>query len=82
MKKPAGAPLSARTCLTSSRRSLREGKLTSYRQMVKYLLNIYGKDDIVVEADADIIIYKQPKDLNDIDYLQYLWTKALRCGAV
>lgn len=59
MERPAGATLSARTCLTSSRRSLSEGMLTSYCQVVKYLLNAYATDDIIAEVEADIISYNR-----------------------
>lgn len=39
MKEPAGAALSASTCLTSSRWSHQDGKLISYIQVRNYLLN-------------------------------------------
>lgn len=67
-EKPAGACLNARACLTSSCRPHKGGKLTSYCQVVHNLLNNYATDNIIVEANADIMNYKQPQDLNAIDY--------------
>lgn len=55
MKSPAGSALSARTNFISSCRSGQEGKLTSYSQGVNYLLKTYATDDIIVEANREII---------------------------
>lgn len=60
MMKPAGATLNARTCLRSSCWSPLEGKSTYYCHVLNNLLNKYGTDDIIAEADADITSYKQP----------------------
>lgn len=82
IRMPSRDALSARTSLTSSPRSFQGKKLTSYCQMVNYLLNMCITDDINAATDADTIDYKQPQDLNTIDYSHLLWTKALRCGHV
>lgn len=82
MKMPAGAALRERKWFTSSCRSCQEGMLISFCQVVSYILSTYATDDIIAEVDADIINYKQPKDLHAVDYSQALWTEALRRGRV
>lgn len=71
MKKTASAALRAITCPTSWRRSRKEGKYTSYWEVVNFLLNTYATDDTTAEAYAYIIKNKQPQDLNTVDYLQF-----------
>lgn len=80
MKKPAGIGVSTRECLTSSRRSCQWEKLTSHCKGVNYALKFYATDDIITEPNQDIISCKQTNALNIMEYLQLLWTKALRCG--
>lgn len=47
VKKLAGAPLSARTCLNSSHQYRDEEKLISSFQVVNYFLNMYTTGDIM-----------------------------------
>lgn len=77
MKTSIDVALSARLCVTGSRRSCQEVKLTSNSQVAKYLLKKYETDNIIAEADTDIINYKQPQDLNIIYFLPSLWTTFL-----
>lgn len=74
--KAAGATLSARKCLIRSRQFQQEGKLTSYCQVVNDLLSVYATDNIVTDADVDIMKYKQLLALRTGYYLHSLWTKA------
>lgn len=38
--------------------------------------------DIIVEADRNIMNFKQPTDQGALEYTQALWTKAIRRGPV
>lgn len=82
MKKPAGAAFSSRTCLKSSHRSCQEGNLTSYCQVINYLLSTYATGDIIAEASAEFFIYKRPEDFNVVNYSQSHCTQTLRCAPV
>lgn len=81
-KKSAAAVPSARPCPTSSCKSLQEEYLTSYFEVISYLLSTYATDDKLADADAEIIKCKQPQDLNAVDYLQSLRKRALNCSPV
>lgn len=62
MKQTTGTALDARTCLSRSSCARQEGNLTSYCEAVNYLLPTYLTDDIIAEADMDVINFKQPPD--------------------
>lgn len=51
--------------------------MSSYWQVINYLLSPCKTDDIFAEGDMDIISYQKPQDFNAVDYLQSLCTKAL-----
>lgn len=82
LQKPVVAAPSTISCLTSSCRFHQIQRLTSCSQVVSYLLRPYGTEDVLTEADADIIIYKLPQDLKAVDYFQSLWIMVLRFGPV
>lgn len=62
MKKQAGVVLSSRILLRarSSRNGQKEGALTTYWEVVHYLLKIYATDDVIAEPDAKIVRLTQP----------------------
>lgn len=82
VKQTIGFSLSARTWPTSSRLSCQREKLTSYCRVVKHLRHTYATDDKIYKADANITNYKQPPNLNIVDYAQLLWTKSVRRSLV
>lgn len=61
MKKPAGAALSARTCIANALWAHQKRILTSHCQVVIYLRNTYTTDDEIAEAYADIFNYSEPE---------------------
>lgn len=62
--------------------SRNEEKLQTYCQIGNYLFNIYAIDDVIAEAEADIMNYKKPGGISAVCYLEILWEKALRCKRV
>lgn len=50
-------------------------KLITYRQSVSYLFDTYRTDDIIAEAEADVINYKQPGNMYAVYYSETLWEK-------
>lgn len=44
-------------CTTEDDKSQKEEKLTTYCQMVNILLDTYGTDDVMAEAEADITTF-------------------------
>lgn len=71
-----------RTQVESEDGDRQEGCLTSYCEVVNYLLTIYATDDVITEAEADILNFKQTQSMTAMCYSQQLWEKALRCGKV
>lgn len=59
MRDPTGAVLNARNCLFRSSCARQEGKMTSFYKVFIYLLATYATDDIIDEAEMDIINFKQ-----------------------
>lgn len=60
--KPARAPVSAWTCHTGSLSSRQKGKLI--------FLNTHPTNDITAKADVEFINFKQPSNLNAVEYSQ------------
>lgn len=48
--------------------------------MVSYLLEIYATDDIIAEAEAEIVIFKKPAGMTTISYSEVLWEKSSSLG--
>lgn len=82
MQKSAGAAFNVRARLSSSSGSRQEGQLTSYCQVVNYLLPTYAADVIIAEADLNIVNLKQPAGQSAVEYVQAVWKEALCCGPV
>lgn len=59
-----------------------EGKLTKYCEVVNYLLEMCGTDDVIDKAEADIKSHKQPTEWTAGRYYETLCKRALRCGMV
>lgn len=81
IKEPAKAPLMHRVCLTD-KDSQQKGKLTTYCQVVNYLLVTYATDDEIAKAEAGIMQFKKPERMSATLFSELLWEKALRCGRV
>lgn len=54
LKEPVRALLSARIRTTSRDKSSRQGKLSTYFQLVPYLFKAYATDDVIAEAEAEL----------------------------
>lgn len=55
MKKQTNAAISHHMSATEDNDFHEEGKLTTYRQIVNYLLETYGTDHVIFESQADMI---------------------------
>lgn len=58
VEEPAKAPFSYQRSARRSNTTDKEELLTSYWQLVNYLPETYATDDIIREAEADILNYK------------------------
>lgn len=56
--------------------------ISSYCEVLNYLLATYATDKFIAEANMDIINFKQCADKNADEHAQALWTKGLRCRLV
>lgn len=56
--------------------------LTSYPQVVNFLIRNYATDEVIAEAYNEVINCKQAATMTELRYSQLLWDKALRCGTV
>lgn len=82
VKKPAGANLNALKSLSSAMPACWEAKLTSYCQVINYLLATYETHYKIVDNDMDIMNFKHPNGQSALEYKQALWTKDLLCRPV
>lgn len=55
IQKPAKDPLAHHRSALVENDAHREGKLTGYCQITNYLLKFFAADDIIAEAEADIM---------------------------
>lgn len=81
-KEPARAALAHRMGTSVEGNFYEEGKLTSYCQLVNYVLEAYASSDVIAEAEGDITNYKQPENMSAVRYSQAFLEKALLCGQV
>ena len=56
--------------------------LTSYREVVNFLLRTYATDEIIAESHQEVIAYQQSTNTTETDYGEKPWDKELRCGSV
>ena len=60
----------------------RDEVLSSYPEVVNYLLRTYATDEIIAEAYSEVTNYIQSTGMSEMEYGDRLWRKALRCGNV
>lgn len=53
---------------TEDNTTRREGVLTTYCHFVNYLLKSYAHDDVIAEAEADLMNQKQPENISSVCY--------------
>lgn len=83
MKKQAAAALKLRIALLPrSCRRRKEGALTTYWEVVNYLLDTYATDDVVAKTHARMGHYTQLQKKTPAEYADLLRTKVLRCDRV
>ena len=63
-------------------RTRREDILTSYCQVVNYLLRTYADNQTISNTNAEIVRLTQRDDQSPIAFKNYLWQKMTRCGCV
>ena len=56
--------------------------LTSYPEVVNFLLHTYATEEAMLEAVQDIENCRQSSIMNEVAYADRLWELALRCGTV
>lgn len=78
---PAKAALPHR--MTADKRNHQQGdKLTTYCQVINYLLETFATDNIIAEAESDITSFEKPVGTTGTRHFEILFEKALRCGVV
>ena len=60
----------------------REEMLTSYPELVNFMLETYATDDVIAEAVEDVESMRQSTGMTEQEFSNELWKRALRCGTV
>lgn len=72
------AALSSRIALSSKlHKPCKEGTLTTYNEVLNYLLKTHGTDENIAEMDAKILQFTQPSKLMPTEYADALCSKEL-----
>lgn len=87
MRRPSLTDLQGRTqalkgTTDRKKKQAKGGLLTTYCQVVKYLLKTYTTNENIYRASRKIPLYKQPDRMRPTEYGSALWTKAFLCGSV
>lgn len=53
-----------------------------YWEAVNHLLQMYGTDDVIIEADNNLMGFTQLPNESPTENAKVLWNKALRCYRV
>lgn len=77
LKELAKAALSNYMMTQNSGQTHFEGKLTTYCQVVNYMLETYTADNVIVEIEPDINRFKQAADMSAVRFSELLWEKVL-----
>lgn len=80
MEKLAMAAVNAWIRLSRSSRAGKKHLLTSYWPVLNSLLAKYVFDDIIVEADTEMMDFKDMDGPRKVEYVQALWSKDVRLG--
>lgn len=80
--KPAKAALSYRKTTQNLGQTHFEDKLTTYCQVVNYMLKTYAADDIGAKREADINRFKQAAGMSVVRFSKLLCKKAPRCRQI
>lgn len=75
------AAVRAQLSLSSSDANRHEGTITSYAEIVKYLLRRYAAEAVIAKANEKIQNFMQ-RSLLSWDFFQKLWDLTLRCDCV
>lgn len=73
-------PKAAFSHQVTDRKHETEGTLTTYHQVVNYMLETYATDNVIAEAEAGITNFKQPARSTAVLDCEAVLEKALRCG--
>lgn len=60
----------------------KKGKLTTYLEVVSYMLEHYSTDNVIAEDKAEITKVKPPADMTVVLYFTEFWEKTRRSGMV
>lgn len=80
MEKPAAASTESGMGLSSkSHKHSKELRLTSYSEVISYILETYVTDEIIAEMSDEFLRLKQLSNMMAMDYAEALWNTALPC---
>lgn len=82
IKKSTGAFLNGCTGLKPRKKRHQDGGITTYCEVVNYLLSTKAIDDFIAKAVAEMTTSRQPLNMNSMEYSQFLWRKRLTRGSV
>lgn len=74
-KGPVEAALSYPMRATEDNGTHKGETMTSYCQAVSYVLQTYATDDVISEAEADVMNDKQPENMCAVRYSETFWEK-------
>lgn len=79
MKRPDKASSRVRIALKSElHKRQKEGTVTLYCEAVNYFLETYATDDVIAEADDDMMRFTQPSNKSPTEYTEALWNKGFK----
>lgn len=82
VRKPAFSSLQASLYPKKRHPKFHDKRLSSYVEVVNYLLVPYTPDDIIARAIMELEVWKQFPAISAAIYAKKLYAKALRCGIV
>lgn len=73
MEMPAAAAIKSLIALSSkSRKYCKEGTLTSYKEVICYLLETYDTDYVIANMDGQVLQFTQPSNVTPTEYAEAL----------
>lgn len=60
--------------------SQRDEEVSSYPDVVNYLLRTFGTSEVIAEAFVEVTNFIKRSAITEREYGDWLWKKALRCG--
>lgn len=79
---PDAAPNARMALRPKTNKCQKEGRVTYYCDAINNVLKTYETDDVIAEAESNMMLFTQTSNKSHTEYTEALWNTALQCDMV